>query len=96
MKPGISIQFPNTARILRPDLLADPDRLLDVHDVAAVLSVKASWCYNDRSMPWFKVGKYRKIRARDVSAWLEAARTASTVMRHSRAQEIVDKLEAMD
>jgi len=85
-------------RAVEPDLLADPERQLTVPEVARVLRVKASWCYQNKTLPWIKVGKYRRVFAKDVSAFLAELRAASMakVMRHSRAQEIVDRLEPMD
>lgn len=99
MREGVSIQYPVTAlHLVDQNLLKDPERLLSLNEVARVLRVKDSWCYNDRSLPWLKIGKYKKLYAKDLSAYLLALHNAAreNVMRHSRAQEIVEKLEVMD
>jgi hypothetical protein len=74
------------------------EELLDVNEVARVLRVKKSWCYNDRTLPWIKVGKYRKLFAKDLQDHLDKIRDESLqrLMRRSRIQEIVEKLEVMD
>ncbi|MGH9745208.1 MAG: helix-turn-helix domain-containing protein [Candidatus Acidiferrales bacterium] len=58
------------------------NQLLTINEVAAILSVNASWVYkhlnskdSDR-LPGIRVGKYWRFRAADLRAWIEARRRA--------------------
>jgi excisionase family DNA binding protein len=60
-----------------PELVSEPDAILTVQEVAAMLRVPASWVYDrirrdgsDR-LPHFKLGKYVRFRAFAIRQWLK-------------------------
>src|SRR6266571_9095562 len=61
-----------------------PDRLLDVKEAAALLSVPESWIYQhvraraEDQLPHFKLGKYLRFSAQALTQWLEAHRLGET------------------
>lgn len=51
------------------------DRLLEAHEVAALLSVPVSWVRESTrsgAIPCVELGRYRRYRLADVEAWLES------------------------
>ena len=55
----------------------ESDRLLDPRDAASLLNVPVSWIYQHArtraqdKLPYFKLGKYLRFSARNLSKWLE-------------------------
>ncbi len=55
----------------------DVDRLLDPREAATFLNVPVSWIYQHSrtraqdKLPYFKLGKYLRFSARNLSKWLE-------------------------
>lgn len=64
------------------DLRTQPEKLLTVRELAAFLSVPASWIYERtrqrgvNHLPHLKIGKYVRFRLSDVEAYLETLRRA--------------------
>jgi excisionase family DNA binding protein len=58
------------------------DHLLDVHEVAELLGVPASWVYKNvrrpgaNRLPVIRVGKYLRFVEADVRTWIERMRRA--------------------
>jgi hypothetical protein len=79
---------------MTPELQREPD-ILTVEDVCRILRVKRSWCYNDKSLPWFSAGRLKRIYRRDLANYIDSQRyerlcdTEKTVMIADR-QEIFD------
>lgn len=54
--------------------LAAYPEILTVEDVCGVLHVKRSWCYNDKSLPWFSIGRLKRLYRADLIAHIDASR----------------------
>jgi excisionase family DNA binding protein len=53
------------------------ERLLSVSEAAEMLGVPTSWIYSaaeGNRLPSFKLGKYRRFKASELTAWLEKQR----------------------
>lgn len=55
--------------------LAAYPEVLTVEDVCAVLHVKRSWVYNDKTLPWFSIGRLKRLYRADLIAHIEAQRS---------------------
>jgi len=65
---------PGTTHAKKPE---DLDSLLTVHETATVLNLRPARVYNlvrRRALPAVRVGKYVRVRSRDLQAWIEAQR----------------------
>jgi len=54
------------------------DRLLDAHEVAALLHLPVRWvreATRDGRLPVIRLGRYRRYDAHDVLAWVEEQKT---------------------
>lgn len=69
------------------------DELLTLEEVCARLRVKRSWCYNDKSLPWIKVGKLKRLYAKDLETFLESGRQATieNFMRRTPGEKVSNK-----
>jgi len=62
------------------EVLPEPESLLTVHEVAAILRVPVSWVYANlerkrgNRLPGYKIGKYWRFRCEEVFAWMEGNR----------------------
>lgn len=83
------------SREREPDPPADPERLLTCEEVCMRLRVNRSWAYNDKTLPWIKVGKYKRLKASDLEEFI-ANRTRRNVMRHQPATKNQRLNEPMD
>ncbi len=60
------------------------DRLLDVHEMAALLGVKPSWLYQHTcrgAIPHIKVGRYVRFDPQQVIAFLKEQQTTTELRR---------------
>lgn len=58
----------------------NPDRLLTADEVAEILAVNVSWvreATRDGRLPHITLGRYRRYRAPEIEAFLEAHRRGS-------------------
>jgi excisionase family DNA binding protein len=65
---------PGTTQATNPE---DPDRLLTVRETAALLSVRPPHVYElvrRHTLPAVRVGRFVRLRARDLHAWTEGQR----------------------
>ena len=73
------VQYEHQA-LAAPQGSPEPDGLLTVHEVAALLRVPVSWVYERtrrrgaERLPHIKLGKYLRFRREDVLGWLDACR----------------------
>lgn len=75
--------------------LANEPEVLTIEDVCRILRVKRSWCYNDRTLLWFRAGRLKRIYKKDLVGHIEAQRLRS-VMRQERTVAVFETVEAMD
>lgn len=60
-----------------PDL-EQPDDVLTMQEVCRKLRVKDSWGYNNKTLPWFKAGKHKRLYRRDLDAYIQSRRVVAT------------------
>ncbi len=78
MQGDVSAQNQSAAGNNGPKASFDPESLLTVREVAALLRVPVSWVYertrrrgNER-LPHLKMGKYLRFRHQDIVEWLNS------------------------
>ena len=52
----------------------EPDRILDVKDLAGYLNVEISWIYKQvsyKAIPFFKAGKYTRFKQSAIDKWVD-------------------------
>jgi predicted DNA-binding transcriptional regulator AlpA len=80
----------------------NPDRLLSLIEVCHILNVQPSWCYNNKQLPWVKVGKLKRLWESDLNDYLKARRQPPKgyhVIRPEIARNpnaVIEVIEAMD
>jgi excisionase family DNA binding protein len=65
---------PETMQATKPE---DPDRLLTVDETATILNLRPARVYElarRRVLPAVRVGKYVRVRSRDLQSWIEDQR----------------------
>lgn len=75
--------------------LANEPEILTVEDVSRILRVKRSWCYNDRTLLWFRAGRLKRIYRKDLVAHIEDQRI-KIIMRREKTLAVFETVEAMD
>ncbi|MDH3973502.1 MAG: helix-turn-helix domain-containing protein [Deltaproteobacteria bacterium] len=49
---------------------ADNDTIFDVEGLAKYLKVGTQWVYENKNIPCFKIGKYKRFRKSKIDQWL--------------------------
>lgn len=86
----------------KPEKDRTEDRLLDLSQICDILLVKPSWCYNNKVLPWVKVGGLKRLWLSDLNEYLKSRRSPPKgyhVKRHDVEPNpnVVDEfMEAMD
>lgn len=66
---------------------AEPDRLLDAGEVAAMLGVPKTWVYAETRagrLPYVELGRYRRYRRSALDAWIAAREHGVPAQRTAR------------
>jgi excisionase family DNA binding protein len=53
----------------------EEDVIFDVEELAKYLKVESSWVYNQisqKTLPYFKTGKYVRFRKKEIDAWINS------------------------
>lgn len=59
--------------------MSNPDDLLTLEEVCQILRVKPSWCYNNKTLPWVKVGKLKRLKRASLTEYIENSTMHPTV-----------------
>ncbi len=68
------------------------EKLLKVHEVASILSVKQSTVYQWASsgeIPHYRLGRVLRFKRKDIEAWIEGHRKEKTIDEQRKAREIL-------
>lgn len=63
------------------------EELIDVEEAARILGVPRSWIYSSAEagrIPSFRIGKYRRFKASELTRWLEGQRNGRREQREVR------------
>lgn len=82
----------------RPQAPLELSEYMEVADVCRILGKSQSWAYKDKTLPWIKVGKAKRMHRDDFNTVMAEKRnlTMQNIMRHRLAVTTTCKYEPMD
>lgn len=72
-----------SANLKEPEQPED-ETLLTIQDVMRKLQVSKTWCYNNKALPWLRIGGHKRLRPEDLNAYLDQRQVISVMRRKAQ------------